>query len=385
MKRVGFRGSGWAQLALGSVLLTMLFPASLAADGFKDSEDGYFDVSSFLDRPYGFVPVISPITEPAVGYGATLALVFVKKVKSEPGQPPIRPNIGAVGAARTQNGSRAAFAAASNSWMKGRVRTIFGAARGDINLTFYGLKPGTSPGEGGIDYNVDVKGGMVGGSYQLGQSGWWIGARYALSSVDATLRRDDPDAAPNLPEPEFDLRLGALVPRLTLDTRNNVFTPTKGNYIDLGVPLFRDTWGSDRDFTKASLTGMWFHPVHETLFFGIRGTANYSSGETPFYLKPGIVLRGVEAIRYQGNRTAEVEAELRWQFDPRFSLVGFAGAGEARNDTRRNSSSETVFSGGGGFRYLVARRYGIHMGLDVGFGPDGPILYVIFGSAWNRE
>ncbi len=44
----------------------------------------------------------------------------------------------------------------------------------------------------------------------------------------------------------------------------------------------------------------------------------------------------------------------------------------------------TVTAGGAGFRYLVARTYGLHMGLDVAWGPDEPVLYVVFGSPWLR-
>jgi glucose/arabinose dehydrogenase len=43
-----------------------------------------------------------------------------------------------------------------------------------------------------------------------------------------------------------------------------------------------------------------------------------------------------------------------------------------------------VVTGGGGFRYELARKYKLHMGVDVAFGPDGPALYVQFGSAWMR-
>ena len=39
---------------------------------------------------------------------------------------------------------------------------------------------------------------------------------------------------------------------------------------------------------------------------------------------------------------------------------------------------------GGGFRYELARRYKLHMGVDVAFGPDGTALSVQFGSAWFR-
>jgi hypothetical protein len=60
-------------------------------------------------------------------------------------------------------------------------------------------------------------------------------------------------------------------------------------------------------------------------------------------------------MRYQGERAAEVEVELRWQAHPRFSVVGFAGAGVARTDAALADRDKTVTSGGGGFRYLLAR------------------------------
>lgn len=42
-------------------------------------EDGWLDISGFLDQAYGFVPLAIPITEPAVGLGAVGALVFIDK------------------------------------------------------------------------------------------------------------------------------------------------------------------------------------------------------------------------------------------------------------------------------------------------------------------
>jgi len=32
----------------------------------------------------------------------------------------------------------------------------------------------------------------------------------------------------------------------------------------------------------------------------------------------------------------------------------------------------------------VARKYGLHMGVDVAFSPDTSAIYVQFGSAWVR-
>ena len=66
-------------------ILTSALPVRAADDDgaesspsrFKDPDDGRFDVSGFLDTAYGFVPLLVPITEPAVGYGAVGAAVFI--------------------------------------------------------------------------------------------------------------------------------------------------------------------------------------------------------------------------------------------------------------------------------------------------------------------
>jgi len=41
-------------------------------------------------------------------------------------------------------------------------------------------------------------------------------------------------------------------------------------------------------------------------------------------------------------------------------------------------------NGGAGFRYELARAYGLHMGLDVARGPDDTAVYIQIGSAWAR-
>ncbi len=45
-------------------------PPCPASSGRKGRSGGWFDVSGFLDTAYGFVPLVVPITEPAVGYSA---------------------------------------------------------------------------------------------------------------------------------------------------------------------------------------------------------------------------------------------------------------------------------------------------------------------------
>ena len=58
-----------------------------------------------------------------------------------------------------------------------------------------------------------------------------------------------------------------------------------------------------------------------------------------------------------------VEAELRWQFWQRFSLVGSPAPASPERAERANRSQQAS-SGGIGFRYEIARKYGLH-GIDM--------------------
>jgi hypothetical protein len=92
----------------------------------------------------------------------------------------------------------------------------------------------------------------------------------------------------------------------------------------------------------------------------------------------------INTLGYQGEQVAETELEMRWQFHPRFSAVAFGGAGTVRDDGGRGDGDSSVTAGGAGFRYLIARKYGLHMGMDLAFGPDDPVIYFVFGSSWMR-
>ena len=88
-------------------------------------------------------------------------------------------------------------------------------------------------------------------------------------------------------------------------------------------------------------------------------------------------------MRYQGNVVAVAEVELTWQFDDRWSILGFTGAGRAANETGDLGAAPSRTTYGAGFRYLIARRYGFEMGLDVARGPEESVFYIQAGTAWR--
>ncbi len=350
---------------------------------FWSEEDGWLDISGFLDQAYGFVPLAIPITEPAVGLGAVGALVFIDKQKNDGAAAGFgQPNISAFGALKTENGTQGGFAGDMRHWLDDRVKTLAGVLRASVNLDFYGIGNDPVLEDNPRSYNLATTAGLVQARYRLGDSQAWIGLGYVLATT--TVKFDRLPPLESLPDFQSESRVGGLLPTISFDSRDNIFTPTSGNYLELSAGLYDKALGSDSNFQRVNLTGIHYQPLAKDLTLGIMASSILSFGDVPFYLRPYISLRGVPAMRYQGDDTAQVETELRWQFWERFSLVGFAGLGASRSDNWLRRTSQNVTTGGTGFRYEIARKYGLHMGLDVAYGPEGPVYYVQFGSAWMR-
>jgi hypothetical protein len=345
-------------------------------------DDGWPDLSKFLDKPYGFIPVIAPITEPAVGYGAAAALIFIDKRKGTVVDMR-HPSITGIGGFATEDGSWGGFGGLSRYGFDHKLKWRAAGAFLKLFLDFYGLSDESPLHDAPISYELTGYGGLLGGVYALGKSGLWAGVDYLLghSEVDVTLPGPVP---PELGEFNPSATLASLRPSVLYDSRNNVFSPIRGLYAEGSASVFNSAWGSDEEFTRGGLVVLGFVPFGPNLYFGIKGEGSSSTDDTPFYLKPFVTLRGVTAQRIQGKQVADAEGELRWQFWGRLSAVGFIGVGGAWSSTEDRDQSSSVVSGGTGIRYEIARKYGIHMGVDVGFGPDDPILYVTFGHAWAR-
>ena len=95
----------WGSTAAGQTTSAPSQETTSSPSKFRSPGDGWFDVSGFLDEKYGFLPLIVPITEPAVGYGAVGALAFLDQPLGEARAGFGRPDITIVGGAGTENGT----------------------------------------------------------------------------------------------------------------------------------------------------------------------------------------------------------------------------------------------------------------------------------------
>jgi hypothetical protein len=141
--------------------------------------------------------------------------------------------------------------------------------------------------------------------------------------------------------------------------------------------------GSDQRFQAYRAYGFNYWPLAKSLVLGGRADARSTGGSVPFYLLPYVELRGVPLLRLQDRHTALVETELRWNVDGRWSAVGFLGAGRAWGTNTSFSGGTDTVSRGAGFRYEIARRLGLSVGVDWAWSTQDHGWYLQVGSAWR--
>jgi len=362
-------------IAVGLLAVFVVSPVA-SAEGFWsqfiDPDDGRFDASRFLaDNAYGFLPVPIIITDPAVDGG-----------------------LGAVGA-YTGNDSWFVGGGHMGFFKEGRIRYMGGGGYGDVNLDFFGFGEIelTRP----IELNTEAAALIQSVKFKVGKLPLFVGpvqrfvsARIAPNSLG--------DLSGDLLPPALQEKWQELVTRLLtqdvvtsglgvtieFDSRDNFFSPHAGYQYQLEHLWYRDFFGSDIDYQLTSFNGHNYWNVTDRIRTALRVSVESADTEglLPPFATPGIVLRGVPALRYQGNFVAVTEAEVTWQIDSRWAVLAFAGAGRAANSSGELGDAPSRVTKGAGFRYLIAKRYGFEMGLDIARGPEENIFYIQAGTAW---
>jgi hypothetical protein len=357
--------------------------ASAPTSRFRDPEDGQFDLSSYLASPKRFLPIPIIVTEPAIGYGGGVAGLFIRPRKQAGEEGFARPNMSMVGGIATENGTWAAFGGDSSRWMNDRVQTLAAVGGGELNLDFYGLGDASSSLDTPVSYTLDFALLLVQGDWKPApKSPWSMGLRYVYSQVEPKLRDELPQF-PGLVD-SIDMKISAPAAVLEYDSRNNLFTPTDGIFAESVFLASRESLGATEEFERFQQVVMGWLPLSDDWTLGMRGDYQWTSEGTPFFLRPYVKLRGVAAMRYQGDEMASAEIEARWRFHGRWSMVGAAGYGTAHTERDAFSATKDIWSGAIGFRYELARLFKLHAGLDVGFSNGETAVYIQMGNAWFR-
>jgi hypothetical protein len=354
---------------------------------FRDSLDGAFDFSNFLIDVHGFVPIPFLVTEPALGgFGGGLGLMFLNKqppmidtIRSQVKIIPIAPTITGLAALYTVNDTWLIGAMRSGMWRKIRTKYRIVGGYANVNLSFYRTLAGEER-EFELNFRTVPLSGYL--MKQFKGTAWSAGIQYLYLQSKLSAKSGA------LPDFISDQEINSLVsmPGLLVefDNRDNIFTPNKGIKFLTSFGWSDNAFGSDYDYTNLNVYAYVYHPFSKKVIGGLRYEMQQVFDDPPFYLLPYIDLRGIPVARYQGNIFSVLEGEIRWDFVPRWSAVFFGGTGKAYDTWSEFDDSDYESSGGIGFRYLMARKFKLRMGVDVARGPEQWAYYIVMGSAWKK-
>ncbi|HKM95457.1 MAG TPA: BamA/TamA family outer membrane protein [Buttiauxella sp.] len=363
-------------------------PIVASAAGFIDDSDGMLDMSQYLsENRYGFLPVPVVITEPAVGYGGGLFGLFLHETadseasKNRTDGRAIPPAITAFGSGATQNGTWFVGGGHRHTWNNDSIRYLVGLGYANVNIDLYsGDIAGFESGKG-ISTQTTGYGGMQKLSFRVADTPFFLGGSqvYANMKVTADNKLINRTFQRVLGEESSTSGVGLL---MEYDTTDNFFYPHSGLSATAEYQFFSSFLGGDYRYDMLVIDGKYFQPLSADFTLALAG--NYQSltnhdSHLPPMVRPYISLRGISRYRYQGDYVGTVQTQLAWQMTPRWVLQGFVGAGSAENNADEIFQTAEV-AWGGGFRYLIAREYGLHTGIDVAFSDDEQAVYFNVGA-----
>ncbi|EHM45640.1 MAG: outer membrane protein assembly factor [Yokenella regensburgei] len=367
----------------GTVLALCLLAWQVEAAGLIDPQDGMLDMSTYLrDNRYGFLPVPVVITEPAVGYGGGLFGLFLHGEGKEQAGRFIPPDISVLGGGGTQNGTWFVGGGHRHTWQDDHIRYLVGAGYANVNLDIYSGDLAGFANDKAINTETRGYGGMQKLLFRVADSPVFLGASQFWARMDISAQ-DNPLLnrlwQQTLGETSTTSAFGL---NAEYDTTDNYFWPQKGLSLNAEYQFYGHALGGDFRYNLLTLEGKYFLPLAADWTLALAGeyqNLSNPSAHLPPTARPFIDMRGIAKYRYQGNAVSTVQAQLAWEVTPRWVVQGFVGAGSAADSTQELYNN-TRLAWGSGFRYLIAREYGLRTGIDVAFSEHTQAVYFNVGS-----
>ena len=346
-------------------------------DGLEETDDEAED-----GKQRSWEPVIAPIPSRNPVFGWMVAVPAMLMYKPSFAAPEDRVWISGLFGFYAENESWGAGLMQRMSFGGDKWRVMGSLFHAEMNYRYYGI------GGGGdrsivLDQDMDL---FLGEGLRRVAPNLYVGLRGVYADTQVGPRLPDLELPPGF-DPDrlkVDLTLATIAPRLQYDTRDNEFYPRSGLLIDANAAVSREAIGADLDYERYDASLNHYLPLGAKSVLASRVAAQYTSGDTPFFLYPafgqGADLRGYEMGSYRNRFLVAAQAEYRHRFTKRIGAAAFGGVGSVAPDFA--GWEKTLWSIGAGFRWVIAPKNDISLRVDVARGRDETVYYVGIGEAF---
>ena len=365
--------------------------AGTATDSENETENGEEEDKPLINKG-NFLVLPIFITEPAIGEGLGLGLIYFHK-KKDPNIPQIStassisqtnrqqnppPTASGVFGAYTNNDTKAFGVGHAGTYFEDKVRTVGVLATAEINSTMFLL-------DNPFKFALDGDLAYANFKRRMGKSNFFLGMSltYLDGLIDFKQRVSltDPDPSSfGLLDFEFtNIGIGASA---IYDSRDDTMMPGDGALVDFTISTFDEAIGGDFNYILFDFKALSFHELHERFVLGFRLDVATIDGDPPFFAKPFVSIRGIPALRYQGDTAGVFEVEGRFNISQRWAAVAFGGAGFAHSGDPDFSTSQDIKAFGAGIRFQALKNQNVWLGIDIAKGPEEYFWYIQMGHPW---
>ncbi len=169
------------------------------------------------------------------------------------------------------------------------------------------------------------------------------------------------------------------------DSRDNVYFPRKGIRAIVMYTAYPDWLGNDDNFGVFNGYVNKYISPKENQVWAFRAMAKVGSKDLAFQRQvvfSGIDLRGYTNGKYRGDGKMNIQAEYRYNFNPKIGLVAFGGLGTLFGSDNEDFNGKIYPSIGAGFRLLAVKSTGMRFGMDFARGKEEWAFYFRLGESF---
>lgn len=173
---------------------------------------------------------------------------------------------------------------------------------------------------------------------------------------------------------------------LDWDTRDATLFPRRGAFLELTTDVYNAVAGSEFSFTRLKFDLRKYLPLGEGRVLALQGYVLSTGGDVPFYklalLGGESLVRGYYKGRFRDKALSLFQAEYRAFISDRIGCVGFAGVAQVFPGLGHFGTGRLKLSVGTGVRYLISKRDGTTLRLDMAWGDRSFGLYATAQEAF---
>lgn len=172
------------------------------------------------------------------------------------------------------------------------------------------------------------------------------------------------------------------------DTRDHVYNPQEGSYLNTRTGHYRDAWGSEYIYDKYEVAFTKFFGISDSQVVAARCAAFVAAGDVPFegqYVVGRDDIRGYTDGMHRREQLYDLQAEYRWNVRGKWGVVAFGGVAMAVDDPEEITWSGLLPAVGAGIRYMAIPSEQINIGIDIAVGKDDWGIYFRIGEVFSDK